>query len=952
MVWGAHGQYTQLWHTEINGEGDFSDQINHLAVDNNGNTYVAGFSVNVGTDRDFLVAKINASGQLLWSREFSAPGNGPDEAKKILIHPNGNIIVSGYGNNKFVGNDFWTMAFNPQGDTLWTRLHNSSATNLYDEPNDMAIDANGNIFIAGDSDNDPTMITNNDFMLVKYTADGTFLWEQKLNGPANGDDRCAGLDINSSNEIYLTGRSFNGGDDDFLTVKYNNNGTLLWSKTIDNGGTDRAVDIEVAANDNIYITGRSDNGTDDDYFSVIYNSSGTIIAQAIYDYAGDDRPVALTTLANGDFIVTGKSDGNITTAIDFNTVTVKFDATGNILWSKTFSNVALSDDIPTAIVSDANGNIVVAGFSDTDATANINNEIFVCAYNSGGTILSTYVSNNNPGTTLEDAAYSVAFKASTVVVGGCKSINDISSKKNAFWFEYNFNSGTIINTAAWNGKGDNTDNVRDILVDPAGNSYVCGYTVSNLTSRDFFIAKLLANGSISWRNNFTGTLFGSDDEANALAFDNAGNIIVSGFIKNSGTSSDIVILKYSPAGVLLWTVNYDGPVHESDKTYAMSTDAAGNTYITGKTDIDPSWQINDEIFTAKYSSTGTVVWTKTYTGIAQGIDKGQFIEIGASGNIYVVGKIQNGMNDNIIALKYSSAGAQIWSTTVDISGANDKINDCTLDANENLIICGSSETASAVDHNCFTTMINSSGTQMWQIVNGNLGTDNDENIAICTDNSFIFAAQNIDSDPSIAEEIHTQVQKIDLNGNVVNTYLYNSNYPSISDDILIDNYNTPIVLAHANPVFPSDIDYQIELLKVFGAECTLAETFSTSDSIDVGNVFTYLPNQLFVGGSTWHYLEQRNAMVVKYSFSDTQGVPEYGLKNLAVYPNPFTNRIQFSANEELNLLRVYNSLGEIVFTNNPYRKSGSVELPELPAGCYIIQGQGNHSLFTKQLIKE
>ena len=75
-----------------------------------------------------------------------------DEAKKILIHPNGNIIVTGYGNNKSVGNDFWTMALTPTGDTLWTNLHNSSATNLYDEANDMAIDSNGNIFVVGDSD--------------------------------------------------------------------------------------------------------------------------------------------------------------------------------------------------------------------------------------------------------------------------------------------------------------------------------------------------------------------------------------------------------------------------------------------------------------------------------------------------------------------------------------------------------------------------------------------------------------------------------------------------------------------------------------------------------------------------------------------------------------------------------------------------------------------------------
>ncbi|MFA9219816.1 MAG: T9SS type A sorting domain-containing protein [Sediminibacterium sp.] len=290
---------------------------------------------------------------------------------------------------------------------------------------------------------------------------------------------------------------------------------------------------------------------------------------------------------------------------------------------------------------------------------------------------------------------------------------------------------------------------------------------------------------------------------------------------------------------------------------------------------------------------------------------------------------------------------------VDVSGGNDKINDFALDANENLIICGSAETTlNGTDHNCFTLLINSAGVLQWQHTNGNGGIDLDENIALFSDNTNIYVAQNIDSDAGINENISVQVQKYDNAGVLANTYSYTSSLPTVADDILIDNYGTPLVLAHINTAFPSDIHYSMNILKVNSLECVMLESFSTSDSIDVGNVFTFLPNQLFIGGSTWHYSEQRNAMVVKYNFTDTQGVANLMEESANVYPNPFSTAIQFSSTEDILKINIYNIQGELVETQFPNKKSGVLDLSHLSAGAYIIQGQGKQSLFTKQLIKQ
>ena len=103
----------------------------------------------------------------------------------------------------------------------------------------------------------------------------------------------------------------------------------------------------------------------------------------------------------------------------------------------------------------------------------------------------SYVSNNSPGSLLEDAAYCVALKNSNVYIGGCKPLNDLTNLRTALQINFSSANNAIVNSVEINGNGDNTDNVRDILIDASGNSYICGYSVSNLTSRDFFVAKIL-----------------------------------------------------------------------------------------------------------------------------------------------------------------------------------------------------------------------------------------------------------------------------------------------------------------------------------------------------------------------------------------------------------------------------------------------------------------------------
>jgi hypothetical protein len=99
----CNAQPSIQWSYRFNGEGDFSDRFTCIATDASGNIYVAGSTVNIGTDRDYLVQKTDASGNLLWRVVFNAAGNGPDEVTALAVDPSGNVCVTGFGKSENVG---------------------------------------------------------------------------------------------------------------------------------------------------------------------------------------------------------------------------------------------------------------------------------------------------------------------------------------------------------------------------------------------------------------------------------------------------------------------------------------------------------------------------------------------------------------------------------------------------------------------------------------------------------------------------------------------------------------------------------------------------------------------------------------------------------------------------------------------------------------------------------
>ena len=130
---------------------------------------------------------------------------------------------------------------------------------------------------------------------------------------------------------------------------------------------------------------------------------------------------------------------------------------------------------------------------------------------------------------------------------------------NVLTIKYNSSSGDTLWVRTFNGTDNNDDRGKDIKVDASGNVYVTG-TVKNLnTGIDAALLKYDADGVLLWNAAYSGHQnVNAEDVGNAIALDSWGNIYMTGYCTNPDMLNDIILVKYSSSGYLLWDKKEDG----------------------------------------------------------------------------------------------------------------------------------------------------------------------------------------------------------------------------------------------------------------------------------------------------------------------------------------------------------------------------------------------------------
>jgi len=278
-----------LWATRSGGTS--TDAGEAVAVDASGNILVTGtFSSLASFDgasltsaggKDIFLAKYSANGNLLWARR--AGGSSSDYSLDLAVGPGGYVSVTGYfsGTATFGGTrlssaggyDIFAARYSAEGNLAWAKRFGASG---YDYGYGIATDANGNLVLAGIFNGSINFgggtvsasgSTDTDIYLAKLSPTGAHLWSQAYGTLETYPEIATAVAVDdTTGEIALTGKFFGqtnfdgnwlfgNGNYNTYVVKFNANGTHIWSTQAGAAGNDSGEAIAIDQDGNVIGTG-------------------------------------------------------------------------------------------------------------------------------------------------------------------------------------------------------------------------------------------------------------------------------------------------------------------------------------------------------------------------------------------------------------------------------------------------------------------------------------------------------------------------------------------------------------------------------------------------------------------------------------------------------------------------------------------------------------------------
>lgn len=497
----------------------------------------------------------------------------------------------------------------------------------------------------------------------------------------------------------------------------------------------------------------------------------------------------------------------------------------------------------------------------------------------------------------------------------------------------------------------------EIVLEASGYIYAVGHnndtTISfgttTLTHRGMFLVKYDTSGNVIWAKDASGNgTFNYDSFT--ITVDESGNIYVAGHFYGStvtfGTitlsNQGLFIVKYDSNGNVLWAKDALG----NAEVYSIKSDFFGNIFavggfrggslILGTTTLmnANNSSFADDIFIAKYDSTGNVIWAKSAGGTHH--DVVQSVSIDLSGNLYLAGvygsttisfdtiTLTNSSSPapeyDMFLAKYNSAGNAIWVKTA-IGTRSDGAQTVTVDINNNIVVAGNFTSPSITFDNVtltkdttlfysgaiFIVKYNASGNVIW--ASNSLGKGSDGVSSITTDsvaNIYIAGGSSQDTitlSQTVIAYGGLYIAKYDINGTPIWAQGMGKG-PDVINSLTLDASN----------------------------HIYIAGGF-WNDSLTFGSTILLNPNG-FVGGP------ERVFIAKSHDFITTN---LHEIKNyqpiITISPNPFSTQtsIFFNESQKNTSIKIIDMLGKEIKTLSVTGKQIEIEKGEMRPGIYFLQ---------------
>lgn len=265
----------------------------------------------------------------------------------LVLDQNNNAIVTGQSGDH---TKIITTKYDANGNLIWERFY--TIPEMAAVATWLSIDSSGNVIVTGYRHNFSSNIVESGLLTLKYDNNGNLLWDKLIAGTWAFAVRSI---VDQSGNIYVTGRAWQyTATYDFVTIKYAPDGTQLWFDTFDqNGGFHTPTGMDLDQSNNLFITGGGQSGG---LITVMYNSAG--VRQWVREHSGSAGSNIKADNNGGIFITGSFYDFNTGTGNDL--MLLKYDLSGNQVWQKfyDFGNY----EYGKLINIDSHSDIIVTGF--------------------------------------------------------------------------------------------------------------------------------------------------------------------------------------------------------------------------------------------------------------------------------------------------------------------------------------------------------------------------------------------------------------------------------------------------------------------------------------------------------------------------------------------------------------------------------------------------------------
>jgi len=749
-----------------------------------GNVYLAGD----GPGQLPYVRKYDASGNMLWTREFVTNstldrgiGIAADDSGVYVV---GQMVVplpADFGNI-----DGFVRKLDLDGNELWIRqfgTFNAFGLSAADAATGVAVDASG-VYVVGYTGGAlPGQSSSGgvDAFMRKYDANGSELWTQQFGGRNSFGIRTGstaqGVAVDASG-VYVAGvvnGSFPGqtntGSSDAFLRKFNSAGNELWTRQFGTASGDTAVGVSVEGSA-VYVAGTIGGGLalpgqssagGNDSFVRKYDAGGQELWTRQFG-SDSDFDGATSVFANDSGVYVGGyagEPGQTGSAGWWDASVRKFDAAGTAVWTRQLGG--FRSDGALGVAGDASG-VYVVGYTESALPGGGGGilgvmDSFVRKYDIGGTI--AWTRQFGPRYPAVDAARAVDADGNVYVVGtvggflpdqqssswggfanGSDSdafVRKYDAAGNELWTRQ-FSAGVL----AFNGAFALAVDATGVYVAGAVEEHVPG--VANPAGQEAFVRKFDASGNELWvcQLGTTGT-----ESANGIAADATG-VYVTGSTtgtfpgQTSAGGQDAFVRKYDSAGGVLWTSQFGSS--DADQAVAIAVDASG-VWVSGTTGGSLPGQTSaggQDGFVRRYDAGGTVLWTRQFgtpaadsaTGVAAD-DSGVCVSGATAGTF--AGQTSAGGIDAFV-LKHDISGGQLWTRQFG-SADSDRANGVAVGGSGVYVAGETGGTlpgqASAGDQDAFVGRFDSGGNPIWTRQFGTVGADSVAGVAASAAGLFV-----------------------------------------------------------------------------------------------------------------------------------------------------------------------------------------------------------------------